>query len=161
MFIEGKPLRKLILIKEIFLCSMCCSKECFVYQLSLMTSATVYVPSWFWGEHCIHSFIWVIICSINISGTFEAQVTWKQNGNSPLPPFHPILFMRQGPETWFLLSIPKPIFWRFSVTSFQSCCCSSGWASLQVWARLTIFCLLGLYAVGSFILTLVASSPYL
>lgn len=104
MFVEGKPLRKLILIKGIFLCNMCCSKESFVYHFSLMTSATVYVPSWLWGEHCIHSFIWILICSTDISGTFEAQVAWKENVNSLIFTFSPHPLTMSG--SWDLASAP-------------------------------------------------------
>lgn len=102
----------------------CAVQECFVYHFNLLTPATVYVPSWFWGEHCIHSFIDVLICSTNISSTLEPQVTWKENVNSL--PFHPILFCFRilrpgfcplfqnwyfGGHQWNFLPIPLLLLW--------------------------------------------------
>ena len=98
---------------------------------------------WFWGENCIHSFIYVFTYSTSISVILEAQGTWRlltvHLHILPPPP------LSQVTQTWFCHIIPKMAFEKSSVASYQSSYSLSGCC---VGFR-TIFCLLELYALGS------------
>lgn len=102
----------------------------------------------------IHSSMYSFVQQI-----FQVPLNFRWHEKKMLAlPFHPILVISQGPETCFLPPFPKLVFWRSAVTSYQFTCSSSGWSSLQIWAQLTFVYLLKLYALGSFFISLVASS---
>lgn len=145
MFINGKPFRKLILIREMFLYKLCCWKECLVYHFNPMTSATIYVPSWFWGEKLypfIHLFIQQIFqVPLKLRWHKKRILTLCLHLFTPFSSYLKVLRPGSCP------TIPKLVFQRSPVTSYQSTWSSSAWSSLQVWAQLTSFCILELYAL--------------
>lgn len=87
------------------------------------------------------------------------SLRWHEKRMLTLYLFTPSSSISSISGSWDLVSAPfskTDILEVISETSYQSACSSSDWSSLQVWAQLTIFCLLEPYALGSFFISPVA-----